>query len=56
MVELAEHGAGGVRAGELGMLLAITGTLFHHGIVDYRWIAIALVLGTIIGVPWAWCR
>jgi NAD(P) transhydrogenase subunit beta len=25
--------------------------LFHHGIVDYKWIAIALVLGTIIGVP-----
>ncbi|MGA9925229.1 MAG: NAD(P)(+) transhydrogenase (Re/Si-specific) subunit beta [Isosphaeraceae bacterium] len=41
----------GVRAGELGMLLAITGTLFHHGIVDYKLIAIALVLGTIIGVP-----
>jgi H+-translocating NAD(P) transhydrogenase subunit beta len=41
----------GVRAGELGMLVAIVGTLFHHGIVDYRWIAIALVLGTIIGVP-----
>ena len=33
------------------MLLAIVGTLFHHGIVDYKWIAIALVLGTIIGVP-----
>ena len=41
----------GVRAGELGMLLAIGGTLLHHGIVDYKWIAIALVLGTIIGVP-----
>jgi H+-translocating NAD(P) transhydrogenase subunit beta len=41
----------GVRAGELGMLLAIVGTLFHHGIVDYTWIAVALVLGTIIGVP-----
>ena len=51
MVELAEHGAARVRAGELGMLLAITGTLFHHGIVDYKLIAIALVLGTIIGVP-----
>ena len=33
------------------MLLAIAGTLLHHGIVDYTWIAIALVLGTIIGVP-----
>jgi NAD(P) transhydrogenase subunit beta len=41
----------GVRAGEIGMLLAIAGTLLHHGIVDYTWIAIALVLGTIIGVP-----
>jgi NAD(P) transhydrogenase subunit beta len=41
----------GVFAGELGMLLAVAGTLFHHGIVDYKWIAIALVLGTIIGVP-----
>ena len=41
----------GVRAGEVGMLLAILGTLLHHGIVDYTWIAIALVLGTVIGVP-----
>jgi H+-translocating NAD(P) transhydrogenase subunit beta len=41
----------GVFAGEIGMALAIIGTLFHHGIVDYRWIAIGLVLGTIIGVP-----
>jgi H+-translocating NAD(P) transhydrogenase subunit beta len=41
----------GVWAGELGMLLAIAGTLLNHGIVDYRWIAIALVLGTILGVP-----
>jgi NAD(P) transhydrogenase subunit beta len=41
----------GVWAGEVGMLLAIGGTLLHHGIVDYRWIAVGLVLGTIIGVP-----
>jgi NAD(P) transhydrogenase subunit beta len=41
----------GVWAGEVGMLLAIAGTLLHNGIVDYRWIAIGLVLGTIIGVP-----
>src|SRR5271168_4993592 len=41
----------GVLAGEIGMLLAIGGTLLNHGIVDYKWIAIALVLGTIIGVP-----
>jgi H+-translocating NAD(P) transhydrogenase subunit beta len=41
----------GVWAGELGMAAAIIGTLFERGIVDYRWIAIALVLGAIIGVP-----
>jgi NAD(P) transhydrogenase subunit beta len=41
----------GVWAGELGMLLAVAGTLLHRGIVDYKWIAIALVLGTVIGVP-----
>lgn len=41
----------GVWAGELGMALAIGGTLFERGIVNYHWIAIALVLGAIIGLP-----
>src|ERR1700726_4368185 len=41
----------GVWAGELGMFLAVVGTLLNRGIVDYKWIAIALVLGCIIGVP-----
>src|ERR1700684_2180128 len=41
----------GVWAGEIGMVLAIAGTLLHHGIVEYRGVAIALVLGSIIGVP-----
>src|SRR5258708_30421079 len=41
----------GVRAGEIGMFLAVVGTLLHHGIVDYTWIVIALVLGSVIGVP-----
>src|SRR3984957_8850056 len=41
----------GVWAGELGMLLAVGGTLLNRGIVDYKWVMIALVLGTIIGVP-----
>jgi NAD(P) transhydrogenase subunit beta len=40
----------GVWAGEAGMLLAIVGTLMHSGL-SYRWVAIGLVLGTIIGVP-----
>ncbi len=41
----------GVRAGEIGMFLAIGGTLLNHNIIEYKWIAIALVLGSIIGVP-----
>ncbi|MFI5105297.1 MAG: NAD(P)(+) transhydrogenase (Re/Si-specific) subunit beta, partial [Terriglobales bacterium] len=41
----------GVLAGEVGMALAIAGTLLNQGIVDYKWIATALVLGSIIGVP-----
>src|SRR5436309_7300142 len=41
----------GVFAGELGMLLAIAGTLLHRGIVEYKWIVMALVLGTVIGFP-----
>src|SRR5580704_14163062 len=41
----------GVWAGEAGMLLAIAGTLLYRGIVDYKGVAIGLVLGAIIGVP-----
>ncbi len=41
----------GVWAGEIGMVLAIGGTLLHEGFVDYMWIGIALVLGTLIGIP-----
>jgi len=41
----------GIWAGELGMVLAIAGTLLRNGLHDYHLIAIALVLGAIIGVP-----
>jgi NAD(P) transhydrogenase subunit beta len=41
----------GILAGEIGMALAIGGTLLRHGIVDYKWIIIALVLGSGIGIP-----
>jgi H+-translocating NAD(P) transhydrogenase subunit beta len=41
----------GVLAGEIGMLLAIAGTLLGRGIVSYQWIAIAFVAGTLIGAP-----
>src|ERR1700716_3513990 len=43
----------GMFLAELGMLLAIIGTLLNHEIVGYRWIAAGLVLGTAIGVPLA---
>src|SRR5258708_11332722 len=43
----------GVLAGEMGMLLAIIGTLLRHEVVNYQWIMIAFVLGSGIGVPLA---
>ena len=41
----------GVGAGVGGMALAIGGTLLHPDIVSYKWIAVALVIGTAIGIP-----
>ena len=41
----------GVLAGVAAMTLAVAGTLLHHEIVSYTWIAVALVLGTIAGYP-----
>ncbi len=41
----------GVWAGELGMALAICGTLLYQSIVDYKLVFTGLVLGAIIGVP-----
>ncbi len=43
----------GMFLAEFGMLLAIVGSLLHHEIVDYKWIAAGLALGTVIGVPMA---
>src|SRR5215218_6292562 len=41
----------GMQMAAVGMLLALCGTLMNHQIVDYRWIAAGLVLGTLIGYP-----
>ncbi len=41
----------GVFAGVAAMVLAVAGTLLHHEIVGYTWIAVAIVLGTIAGYP-----
>jgi H+-translocating NAD(P) transhydrogenase subunit beta len=44
----------GVIAGEIGMLLAVVGTLLRSEVVDYQWILIAFFLGSAIGVPLAY--
>ena len=44
----------GVIVGELGMLLAVVGTLLRYEVVDYQWIFIAFFLGSAIGVPLAY--
>ena len=41
----------GIQQAAVGMLLAIIGTLLHQEIVDYRWIALAIVVGAVIGYP-----
>src|SRR5258708_19321326 len=41
----------GILAGEIGMVLAIGGTLLRHGIVDYKWIITAPVLGSGTAIP-----
>jgi NAD(P) transhydrogenase subunit beta len=44
----------GVAAGVAGMTLAVFGTLLHPEIVSYTWIVVALVIGTLVGVPLSW--
>jgi H+-translocating NAD(P) transhydrogenase subunit beta len=44
----------GVIVGEIGMLLAVVGTLLRHEVVNYEWILIAFFLGSAIGVPIAY--
>src|SRR4051812_24532413 len=39
----------GMHLAEFGMLLAIIGTLLHHEIIDYTWIIVGLLVGSIIG-------
>jgi len=41
----------GVLAGVLGMTAAIVGTLIAPEIVDFKWIAIGLAVGTVGGIP-----
>jgi NAD(P) transhydrogenase subunit beta len=39
----------GMFLAEFGMLMAIVGTLFHPEIVNYKWIALGLLIGSIVG-------
>ncbi|MBX7207780.1 MAG: NAD(P)(+) transhydrogenase (Re/Si-specific) subunit beta [Verrucomicrobiaceae bacterium] len=39
----------GMKMAELGMLIAIVGTLLHHEIISYQWIAAGIIIGSIIG-------
>ena len=44
----------GVFAGVGAMALAVAGTLLYPHIVAYHWILIAMVVGTLVGVPLSW--
>jgi NAD(P) transhydrogenase subunit beta len=44
----------GVIVGEIGMLLAVVGTLLRHEVINYQWILIAFFVGSAIGVPIAY--
>lgn len=44
----------GVYAGEIGMLLAVVGTLLRFEVVSYQWIFIAFFIGSAVGVPLAY--
>ncbi|MGZ8606955.1 MAG: NAD(P)(+) transhydrogenase (Re/Si-specific) subunit beta [Actinomycetota bacterium] len=41
----------GVKIGEIGMLVAVVATLFEFEIIEYQWIAVAIVAGVALGVP-----
>jgi NAD(P) transhydrogenase subunit beta len=43
----------GVRAGEIGMALAVIGTLIIYGVLTLKWVLIGMVLGSLIGAPMA---
>jgi H+-translocating NAD(P) transhydrogenase subunit beta len=44
----------GVVVGEIGMLLAVVGTLLRFEVVNYQWILVAFFLGAAVGIPIAY--
>ena len=47
----AETAVQGVNLAAIGMAIAIFGTLVQQVIIDYRWLALGLGVGTVIGIP-----
>jgi NAD(P) transhydrogenase subunit beta len=43
----------GVRAGEIGMAVAIIGTLLIYQAVSYQWVLVGMIVGSLIGAPMA---
>ena len=39
----------GILLAEIGMFIAVVGTLLHKDIVNYTWIAVAMAIGSVIG-------
>jgi len=44
----------GVFAGEIGMLMAVTGTLLAHHVFNWEWVLSAMLIGTAVGIPIAY--
>ena len=44
----------GVIIGEIGMLLAVIGTLLQPEVAEYRWVLIGIAIGSAIGAPLAY--
>jgi NAD(P) transhydrogenase subunit beta len=47
----ADTAVQGINLAAVGMAIAIVGTLAQQVIIDYRWIALGLGIGTIVGIP-----
>jgi len=41
----------GIQQAMVGMLLAVIGTLLKQEIIDYQWVGVGLVIGSVIGYP-----
>jgi NAD(P) transhydrogenase subunit beta len=47
----ADTAVQGINLAAVGMAIAIVGTLAQQVIIDYRWIALGLGIGTVVGIP-----